>query len=242
MSVSVSQIDALVAEFSSLLDEALIIALVSDHDLQDPAQLEAARGTLQALAKDVPAEEATGFNPSGIADASSSADGTNEARDRGSTSHDSSSHARDTDSCCTTITSPNPDASESVTPRIRAFEGTSDDVQIQQLQEMFADLKAHDVLLAFRKANGDFQAALESLLNIQYLESTGERQKGVDGFFRPDDAVGGKKKKRKGKRKDPSSTVDSSSSSTITSPTPPNPQGSSINGKFWSFLCRYFRC
>lgn len=230
MSDSVSQIDALVAEYSSLLDEALIIALVSDHDLQDPTQLAEARTTLQALAKDVPAEEATGFNPSGIADTFSSLDGTNDARDRSSTSHGSSSHAKDTDSCGTTITSPNLDTSESVTPRIRAFEGQSDDVQIQQLQDMFADLKAHDIQLAFRKANGDFQTALENLLNIQYLESTGERQKGVDGFFRPEGTVVGKKKKKKGKRKDASSTVDSSSSSTITSPSEPNLQGSSIDG------------
>lgn len=232
MSTAVSHLDALLAQYSSLLDEALILALVSDHDLQDPEQLKSARDTLQALAQDVPAEEATGFNPSGIGDTFSSLDGTNEGRDMGSTSHDCSSHTKDTDSCCTTTTSPNPDLSDSLAPRIRAFEGQSEDVQVNQLQDMFAGLKAHDVQLAFRKANGDFQTALEHLLNIQYLESTGERTKGVDGFFRPESSSGDKKKrKKKAKRGDKSSTIGSSGSSTITSTTSPQPQEANISGK-----------
>lgn len=230
MSDHESRVDALVAEYSSLLDEALVIALVSDHNLEDPAQLAQARATLQTIAKDVPAEEATGFNPSGVADTLSSGDGTNEPGNQTST-FEASSHVRDTDSCYTSITSPNLDAVEPPAPRIRVFEGQSDEYQVLQLQEMFADLKIHDIQLAFRKAQGDFQAALEQLLNIQYLESIGERQKGVEAFFRPEGPSSGKRKrKKKGKQqRDSSSAIGSSSSSTITTPGSPAVQGQNSN-------------
>jgi hypothetical protein len=226
MSDHASRVEALVAEYSSLLDEALVIALVSDHNLDDPAQLAQARETLQTIAQDVPAEEATGFNPSGIADTLSSGEGT---QDRGTqaSNYEPSSHPQDTDSCCTAITSPNLEATELPAPRIRAFEGQSDEYQVEQLHEMFADLKVHDIQLAFRKQQGDFQATLEHLLNIQYLESTGERLKGVDSFFRPEGSASGKRKRRKKnkqQRGEPTSAIDSSSSSTITSPSSPAPQ------------------
>ncbi|KAH6685039.1 hypothetical protein F5X68DRAFT_171524 [Plectosphaerella plurivora] len=225
-----SKVDALVAEYSSLLDEALVIALVSDHNLDDPAQLAQARETLQTIAKDVPLEEATGFNPSGIADTISSGEGTqykgthtDDTNDKGADdTFESSSHGRDSESCHTGITSPNLEATESSAPRIRAFEGQTDEYQVSQLQEMFADLKTHDIELAFRKTQGNFQSTLEYLLNIQYLESTGERQKGVDTFFRPEGPAASRKKRRKKNKqlREPSSTAESSSSSTITPSSP----------------------
>ncbi|KAL2755530.1 hypothetical protein ACRALDRAFT_2019286 [Sodiomyces alcalophilus JCM 7366] len=190
--------DSLIAEFASLLDEALIIALVGDYDLNDPAQLDAARTTLQALAENVPAEEATGFNPSGTSEAFS-LDGLTDAKETSSLSRDSASHAMDSESSATTYTDPPSDGFTfaNPAPRIRSYEGKSQGTQIAHLHEIWA----------FKKAEGDFQTALENLLNLQYLESTGERQKGIDGFFCPD-SDGPIKKKRKGKqRRAPSSAV-----------------------------------
>lgn len=76
---------------------------------------------------------------------------------------------------------------------------------------MFADLKEIDVTTAIKKANGDFQAALDDLLHVQFLESTGQRQRGVDGFFQSDeDDAGnaGKGKRKHKKRQKKKSKVD----------------------------------
>ncbi|KAM0274921.1 hypothetical protein ACHAQH_007730 [Verticillium albo-atrum] len=211
--------DALVEEFASLLDESLIIAITTDHDLNDPAQFEASRDILKTLASDVVLEEATGFNASGVANAFDTQDDANDARDSSAQSHDSTSHHRDSDSCTTAITSPPLEAADGPSPRITAFEGQSEDFQIRQLQDMFADLKAHDIQLAFKKSNGDFFTAMESLLNTQYLESTGERKKGIDGFFRPEGASTGKRKRKKKHRKGASSAPGSSTTTEPSSPT-----------------------
>lgn len=155
---------------------------------------------------------------------SMSVDGGNDGGENSSNSHGSASYAAgDSDSCSTAITSPPPDGRVSPIPRIRAFEGESEETQVVQLQEMFADLKPHDVRLAFRKANGDFQTTLEDLLTKQYLESTGERTRGIDTFFSPDAATAKKKsRKRKGKqRRGGTSAVGSSESSQLASPASP---------------------
>jgi hypothetical protein len=67
---------------------------------------------------------------------------------------------------------------------------------------MFTALKEFDIKTALRKANGDFQTALDDLLNIQYLESAGERRRGVDGFFTPeeDEAPGTAGKGKRGRK------------------------------------------
>ncbi|KAM0331389.1 hypothetical protein ACHAQA_003062 [Verticillium albo-atrum] len=213
-----TKLEQLVEEFASLLDESLIIAITTDHDLNDPAQYEAARDILKTLASDVVLEEATGFNASGVADAFSCQEDANDARDSSANSHDSTSRHRDSDSCTTAITSPPLEAGDGPSPRITAFDGQSEDFQIRQLQDMFADLKAHDIQLAFKKSNGDFFTAMDSLLNTQYLESTGERKKGIDGFFCPE-GTSGKKKRKKKQRKATSSATGSSTNTEPSSPT-----------------------
>lgn len=65
---------------------------------------------------------------------------------------------------------------------------------------MFCDLKPYDVKYALTKNNGDFQPALDDLLNLQYLQATGQQSKGIDGFFTGDDDAPSKsKRKKKGK-------------------------------------------
>lgn len=66
---------------------------------------------------------------------------------------------------------------------------------------MFPEIKAFDVKYALKKCNGDFQSALDHLLNMQYLEETGQQTKGVDGFAEVQAPAKrkGKGKKRKGK-------------------------------------------
>lgn len=194
-----------------LLDPTVVIAIASELDLDDSNQLDEVRGMLQSLAQNVLFEEASGFNASGVPDTASCIDGGAEARDS-STNTSDGLNLRDSDSSGTRLTSPPPSEPEYDVPRIKTFDGDSDQEKILQLQEMFSDLKPLDVSFALKKAQGDFQTALETLLNIQFLESTGERPKGIDGFFQPE-RPSGKRKGKGRKRKDLRTDVSSSSSS-----------------------------
>ena len=162
--------------FHTLLDEALIVAIASDYNLADSASYAQAHTTLEGLASDVPSEEATGFNASGITDATPTTSGTSGVQEPSSTDFSSSSGAE--------------------VPSLTSFDNNSDEDKESVLRGMFADLKEYDVRYALSKAGGDFQTALDDLLNVQYLASTGQQVKGIDGFFEPS---GSKKKKKRGK-------------------------------------------
>ncbi|EFQ35827.1 smr domain-containing protein [Colletotrichum graminicola M1.001] len=210
--MNTSKIDALVAEFP-LLDPTVVIVIASEVDLDDANQLGQVRGMLQSLAQNVLDEEASGFNASGVPDTIGSVDGAADARD-GSTSPSERLQPKDTDSSGTTLTSSPPSEPDYDVPRIKTFDGDSDQEKLLQLQDMFSDLKPHDVKFALKKAQGDFQTALETLLNLQFLESIDERPKGVDGFFQSENTQpSGKKKGKRKKRTDLRSDPLSSSSS-----------------------------
>lgn len=85
-------------------------------------------------------------------------------------------------------------------PELTVFNNDSEDGKIQELQIMFPDLKRYDVAFALKKSNWGFQAALDDLLNVQYLQATGQQTKGIDGFFRDDSVPKFKGKGRKGKK------------------------------------------
>ncbi|KAM5350523.1 hypothetical protein ACJ41O_007028 [Fusarium nematophilum] len=192
-------VQGLVESFRSLLDEALIVAIASDHDLKQAAQYEAARTILEGLARDVTSEEATGFNPSGI---SGALEDTNDGVSTTETGSQQASRARDTDTSASDLTTSTAGTAYSM-PRLTSFNDDSEEAKVLLLQSMFTELKEFDIKHALKKANGDFQTALDDLLNIQYLKSTGQEQKGVDGFFQPDADVGKKtknKKKKKGRK------------------------------------------
>ncbi|TEA18936.1 Smr domain-containing protein [Colletotrichum sidae] len=215
-----STLDDLVAE-SPLLDPTVVIAIASEVDLHDAAQLVNVRAMLHSLAQDVLAEEASGFNASGVPDAVSTNDTGTETRDS-STNVSEGLHLKDSDSTGTGLTSPSAlEDSEYDVPRIKTFDGDSEEEKLLQLQEMFSDLKPHDVSFALKKARGDFQMALETLLNVQFLESIGERPKGVDGFFEPERPISkpGKKKNKGKKRKE--LLIDDSSGSSSAADTSP---------------------
>ncbi|KAF9876176.1 smr domain-containing protein [Colletotrichum karsti] len=215
-----SKLDDLVAEFP-LLDPTVVIAIASELDLGDASQFNDVRTMLQSLAQDVLVEEASGFNASGVPDAVSSNDTGTDTRD-GSTNVSDGFQLRDSDSIVSRVTSPPPpDELEYDVPRIESFDGDSEQEKLHQLQEMFSDLKSHDVSFALKKAQGDFQMALETLLNIQFLESIGERPKGIDGFFQPEkQSKPSGKKKGKGKKRKGLLTDLSSSSSSISDTSP----------------------
>ncbi|KAJ6438943.1 hypothetical protein O9K51_08345 [Purpureocillium lavendulum] len=192
-------VQRLVDAFHSLLDEALIVAIASDYNLADPKSYDAAKETLQGLAQSVPSEEATGFNPSGIPIVpEGDSDG---LKDEPATTASVSQPASQTNATDpSSISSATADFSAAI-PRLTSFDHDSEESKVLLLQSMFADLKPYDVKYALKKANGDVQTALDDLLNVQYLKSTGQQMKGIDGFFQPEEAGPSKgKRKKKGKK------------------------------------------
>ncbi|EFZ02418.1 Smr domain protein [Metarhizium robertsii] len=214
----------LVDSFHTLLDEALIVAIASDYDLKSPSAYKQAQATLQDLAKSVPSEEASGFNPSGIPQGPEgeaqliqdepTATSTTSASRRTSQAHITDKSSTDNSSCV-------PD-SPSLMPRLTTFNQDSEEDKLLLLQSMFADLKQFDIQYALKKANGDFQTALDDLLNVQYLQSTGQQIKGIDGFFELENGRSKGRKKKKGKKKvasDADQSSDGTSSPSIASET-----------------------
>ncbi|KAF4452685.1 smr protein [Fusarium austroafricanum] len=210
-------VQKLVKEFRSLLDEALVVAIASDHDLTEASQYNSAQTVLEGLAQHVTTEEATGFNPSGISNAPEDINGDESTVE---TNSQPASRAHETDTTSASDqTSSTANTSYSI-PRLTSFDDDSEENKILLLQSMFSELKDFDIKHSLKKANGDVQTALDDLLNIQYLKSTGQEQKGIDGFFEPDEAVGKKKRKNKKKGKKALGSEIPSSSSGTASPSP----------------------
>ncbi|KAI5866210.1 hypothetical protein GGS23DRAFT_374500 [Durotheca rogersii] len=203
----------LIEELRSLLDETTILSISSDFDLDDPQQFAAAREILLTISKDVEAEEATGFNASGLGadgivdiNPSQPDDGAEIASvavsDIKSISGLTSTTENSTPPSLTSKGSSRISTRETpVLSHVGVFDGLSDDEKENQLAQMFVSLKRIDVRLALQKSKGDASLAIDELLNLQWLEQTNQRPKGVDGFYVSDDDSRGKKKKGKKKRR-----------------------------------------
>jgi hypothetical protein len=193
-----------------LLDETTILSICSDYDLSQPREFEAVRDVLRSLAKDVVAEEATGFNPSGLG-VNELVDNAGETRDAGEARNVSDSDLKSNDGLTSTTESSQPlstawttssKPSTHDTPdtfRLDVFDSLGEGEKQAQLLEMFTSLKPIDIKLALQKSKGDASLAIDALLNIEWLEQTGQRLKGIDGFYTPEDSA--PTKKRKGRKK-----------------------------------------
>ncbi|KAH6647633.1 hypothetical protein BKA67DRAFT_539484 [Truncatella angustata] len=213
----------LVTEFSSLIDEGLILAICNERDLSKPEVFQEARDILVGLSVDVPLEEASGFNSSGLG-AQQDVDISDASPGRGDEPRDIpvESDLRSNDGQTTTTESSVPQSilstasskasSHDESFHLDEFDGLSGDVAEARLQQMFPDLKHIDITLSLRKFDGDVDRAVEILLNISHLEQTGQRAMGIDGFFVHDDIV--KSRKRAGKKKKKKATVRASGTST----------------------------
>lgn len=214
-----------------MLDETTILSICSDYDLTQPQEFEAVRDVLRSIAKDVVAEEATGFNPSGlganeVVDIIESNPG--EARDAGEVRNISDSDLKSNDGRTTTTESSQAPSVTGTTSsktsthdapdtfRLDVFDSLGEGEKQVQLLEMFTSLKPVDIKLALQKSKGDASLAIDALLNIELLEQTGQRLKGIDGFYTPDDMV--PTKKRRGRKKKAAVRTTESTNSTPTTP------------------------
>ncbi|OAA62727.1 smr domain containing protein [Niveomyces insectorum RCEF 264] len=70
---------------------------------------------------------------------------------------------------------------------------------VATLMDAFPTLKESDVARALKESADDVDKASDILLNLEHLEQTGQRPKGIDAFFQPDDlpVSRGKWKKKK---------------------------------------------
>ncbi|KAI1484336.1 hypothetical protein F5X96DRAFT_664790 [Biscogniauxia mediterranea] len=194
-------------ELCSLLDEATILSITSDYNLQDAEEFAAARQVLLTISKDVEAEEATGFNPSGIgADDPIGSNRSSQGAGRRSglsESNDGLTVTTESSRSESFVSARSSQTSSPVNPgiiHVGIFDGLSDEEKENQLISMFVSLKPIDIKLTLEKCKGDASLAIDELLNLQWLEQTGQRPKGVDGFFVSDDDTAPSKKK-KGKKK-----------------------------------------
>ncbi|KAI0973252.1 hypothetical protein F4678DRAFT_426194 [Xylaria arbuscula] len=196
----------LIDELCSLLDEATILSISNDYDLGNPKEFTAAREVLLAISKDVAAEEATGFNPTGFGGHGSTGpesvpEGDLKSNDGLTTTTDTwSSHSRNN-----TMSSSPSQTSEREIPgiiHVSALDDLTNQEKLSRLAAMFVSLKQIDIRMALQKAKGDANLAMDELLSLQLLEQAGERPKGVDGFYvSDDDASMSRKKARKKKNK-----------------------------------------
>jgi hypothetical protein len=204
------------------------LSISSDYDLQKPEEFAAARKVLLAISKDVEVEEATGFNPSGFSsvdlagittfhegtgsDVPPVTEGDLKSND-GFTTTTESSHSQ------SVLSGSSSKSSAQESPgiiHVSILDDLSDEEKVRQLAAMFVSLKPIDIKLALQKAKGDADLAMDELLNLQWLEQTGQRPKGIDGFFVSDDEVPIKRKQgRKKKTKRASKAVASKNSDTV---------------------------
>lgn len=187
------------------------------------------------------AEEATGFNPSGfsgddLAGISSLNEGASGAQppvegdlksNDGFTTTTDSSHTQSLmsgSSKTSTQDSPGP-------IHVDILDHLGDEEKVRQLSAMFVSLKEINIKLVLQKAKGDANLAMDELLNQQWLESTGQRPKGVDGFYVSDEEILRKKKQSRKRAK----KVSKAAASQNTRPASPsemsNREGAIDNGE-----------
>ncbi|KAI0188825.1 hypothetical protein EV127DRAFT_117825 [Xylaria flabelliformis] len=216
----------LIDELCSLLDEATILSISSDYNLQKPEEFAAAREVLLAISENVEAEEATGFNPSGfgghdMVGISNSHDGAGSeaisAREGDLKSNDGLTSTSETSRSRSVWSGSSSMASAKEIPgilHVSVLDGLTNEEKERRLAAMFVSLKPIDIKLTLQKTKGDADLAMDELLNLQWLEQTGQRPKGVDGFYVSDDDV--LKVKKKGRRKTKKASKATTSRSTDT--------------------------
>lgn len=130
------------------------------------------------LADSALAEEATGFDPSGL---SSLPDlvGLHFDDTDGTTPLSQSSE--------TALTVPNSDSSDGLQVlRFTDDVDLSEDDKIASLRMIFPNFKDHTIKFVLKQAGADIERAFDELLNRQFLEENGELAKGVGAFYVPD--------------------------------------------------------
>lgn len=138
------------------------------------------RAALSSIAVTAAAEEATGFDPSGLGCSGESESGFKSPDDVFSASGNGVSTEN-----ATTISDSGygSDKSSKLTEA-----SLSDEEKVENLLGMFGStFRPHTVRIILKNANGDLDRAFDELINRQHLADTGQLPIGVDGFYVSDD-------------------------------------------------------
>ncbi|KAK0641273.1 hypothetical protein B0T16DRAFT_431143 [Cercophora newfieldiana] len=185
----------LIGEFSTVLDESLILAIVDERDVEN--EYAEIRLILNALADTARAEQATGFDPSGLGCWA-------ETEGQASDEVETCGNGMSTENA-TTVS----EYSDSDVPKFTHQPDLGEPEKIENLQLIFPNFKEHTIKFVLKQSGGDLERAFDHLLDRQYLEESGELPKGIDGFYAPDGAPqqgrgsAGRNRPKKGKAKLP---------------------------------------
>ncbi|CAK7568399.1 MAG: hypothetical protein SEPTF4163_006387 [Sporothrix epigloea] len=193
------QLKQLVERFGKLVEESLIILIFREQGFQK------ANEVLTDLSRDVILEEATDFDPSGLQGTASNATlFTSESR-----SDQLPAHAPSLVMSMSEYGSDSSTGSQSNSQSGISWDGWSSDANdpptdgsstLAILREAFPTVKEREILRVLKEMRDDIDKASDVLLNLEHLEQSGERAKGIDAFFRPEDeAPWNTCKKRKSK-------------------------------------------
>lgn len=208
------------AEYCPPIDPALLFAIVSDFDLSTTNGKAGAQEILDQLKESALLEEAAEFDPSGVHSSSPS-------KDHATITSDEPGSAVTGDTSLT-----NGFSVQSVTDSTHTLddehdlEGHDEDTKILLLIDVFGEqVSEHAIKSALQRSKGNWNAAMEELLNQVYFNDaensdTGEKlvAKGVDGFA--EERVSRKSKRRRNRARRISGSTDSSASETSASSVP----------------------
>ncbi|KAI9712842.1 MAG: hypothetical protein M1820_001464 [Bogoriella megaspora] len=203
-------------EYSPSLDPALIVAILSDFDLNNEDQVEQAKSTLEALKSSALAEEATGFDASGSS-GGVIPDGNNNLVENATSGQEGNQTFSDDTSISNglaslSISSGSKDTTESsIVPAsdVEGIENLDLPTKEAMLLEMFPTVSLNDISFTMKKCNGNWNRAMEELMNRVWFneaESLGEgaeyniRAKGIDAFA-DNDFLGMRSRKGKQRKK-----------------------------------------
>lgn len=214
-------IDYLQDKYTSIIDTSIVLAILSDYDLDDPAQKADAQNTLEFIRGSTkPDKECVDLNQSfdnfsnleSQASVSDDEEATESLQDwKTQTGASSSSSIYPDDNIKSPYLfnkSPSQSLDENI-PKIRSgvLEGLTEKGQENALIAMFPALKVFDITHALQKCNGDVDKAIDELITQSFLEETGDRCKSIDGFLSSCETQTYRRRKAKKKRKKESLNV-----------------------------------
>ncbi|RKF58738.1 Smr domain-containing protein [Golovinomyces cichoracearum] len=208
----------LIKEYAPCVNSSTILALISDYDLTDPNQKIAAKQILDFV-RESSAEDERDLNSNEggsnhfffeyPASATDDSVGRASSQEWNYQNDDSSSHS--SASVNDVIKSPTLSEGENKKSHseilYKSYQdtlfGLNEREKETTLLAMFPTLKAYDIVHTLQKSKGNIELAIDDLMTQSFLEETGIRSRGIDGFVGNDiGRVPRLRKSKKGKKKE----------------------------------------
>ncbi|KAL2890280.1 Smr domain-containing protein [Ceratocystis lukuohia] len=180
------KLSLLVDEFRSLIDEALIVSIASDFNLQKPKQFQKAKHTLLEISQNVDLEEASGFSPDAFGSAN--------FLDNVDTASQTMSHPSRYKSLGESTLTSSPSTSSD-----------SEFGDAQALASVFPSIDPKAISHMLVKCGGNPDQAIDELIRYEERGENYTLPRAIDVFFQPEDGdISPRRNKNKKKKTDPS--------------------------------------